>query len=135
MHVDAQDKVKEHEYIEGLHEKGKTIVAMECLWPQLHTFPTFMHLAVPTSDVRDVDALKRKRDQGMGGRIAERLNATLEDQLYALEAKIHEQTTDLTSKIADATESRLRSLETKLDRFENTLAAELHEIKQALASR
>eukprot|EP01048_Picozoa_sp_COSAG05_P009691 COSAG05_NODE_808_length_7189_cov_16.336530_10_plen_125_part_00 len=46
---DSYDKVKEQEEIEGLREKGKTIVAMELLWPNSHVFPRFMHLAEPRS--------------------------------------------------------------------------------------
>ena len=46
---DSYDKVKEREFIEGLHEKARTIVAMELLYPTRHSFPVFMHIAEPDS--------------------------------------------------------------------------------------
>eukprot|EP01052_Picozoa_sp_SAG31_P037103 SAG31_NODE_4737_length_2991_cov_1.986169_1_plen_802_part_00 len=109
---DSYDKVKEHEVVEGLREKGKTIVAMEQLWPRLHTFPKFMHIAMPQSDVVDLETVKRARDQGMGGRISERLSEQFDARISALDKKFDDHAQQLDQKIDCVTNemSRLAAL-------------------------
>jgi hypothetical protein len=72
---------------------------MEQLWPTQHTFPKYMHIAVPHSNVADVEAIKNTRDQGMGGRIAERLSADFNSRIGALNKKIDAQTECFDEKI------------------------------------
>jgi hypothetical protein len=112
---DSYDKVKEREAVEGLHEKAKTIVVMELLHPGRQSFPTYMHIAEPESDMTNITAIKAQRDHGMSGRIADRLAEEMSERLASLEER------------ADA---RAEALEGRLDELGAMLATLLEEKSQ-----
>eukprot|EP01047_Picozoa_sp_COSAG01_P044079 COSAG01_NODE_3960_length_5493_cov_2.949203_4_plen_153_part_00 len=113
---DSYDKVKEREEIEGLREKGKTVVAMEQMWPGQHTHPRYMHIAVPRTNVSDLEEAKRQRDKGMGGRIADRVSADFTQRMGALERKMDARSQDLEAKV-DAVAGEMTEIKALLEKL------------------
>ena len=94
---------------------GKTIVALELMWPSQHTYAKYMHVAVPAEGnvTASREQLEKQRDRGVGGRIADRVSSdfaqrigALEDQTKQLDAKV-DTVVEEVAKLGDLLRERL----------------------------
>jgi hypothetical protein len=119
---DSYDKVKERELVEGLKEKAKTIVGMELLHPSMHSFPKYMHIAEPESDMINVSQIRTERDNGMSGRIANRLVKEVDERISVLEQHSNQRSAVL--------EQQVKSVEAA----QRKMQGDVDEVKQLLTS-